>query len=94
MKAMAREERKLKSKNTWSKKTMKQKFLLCIDNEGYKASLEIRKLYETIPDKEAERHNQVRIIDESGEDYLYPSRFFAPVRLSIHTKNRILEKAA
>ena len=73
---------------------MKQKFLLCIDNEGYGASLEIRKLYETIPDKEAERHNQVRIIDESGEDYLYPSRLFAPVRLSIQTKNRILEKAA
>jgi len=73
---------------------MKQKFPLCIDNEGYETSLEIRKLYETIPDKEAERHNQVRIIDESGEDYLYPSRFFAPVRLSIQTKNRILEKAA
>jgi hypothetical protein len=93
MKATAREERKLKSKNTWSKKAMKQKFLLCIDNEGYEASLEIRKLYEVIPDKEAERHNQIRVIDESGEDYLYPSRFFAPVRLSIQTKNRILEKA-
>lgn len=73
---------------------MKQKFLLCIDNEGYEASLEIRKLYETIPDKEAERHHQVRIIDESGEDYLYPSKFFVPVRLSMQTKNRILEKAA
>jgi hypothetical protein len=94
MKAMAREERKLKSKNIWSKKTMKQKFLLCVDNEGYEASLETRKLYETIPDKEAERHKQVRIIDESGEDYLYPSRFFAPVRLSMQTKNRILKKAA
>jgi hypothetical protein len=73
---------------------MRQKFLLCIDNEGYEASLEIRKLYETIPDKEAERHKQVRIIDESGEDYLYPSRLFASVRLSMQTKNRILEKAA
>ena len=73
---------------------MKHKFLLCIENEGYEASLEIRKLYRTIPDKEAERHNQVRIIDESGEDYLYPSTFFAPVRLSVETKNRILEKAA
>jgi len=71
---------------------MKQNFLLCIDNEGYEASLEIRKLYETIPDKEAERHNQVRIIDESGEDYLYPSRFFPPVRLAMQTKNRILKK--
>ena len=72
---------------------MKRKFLLCVDNEGYKASLEVRKLYETIPDEEAERHNQVRVIDESGEDYLYPSKFFTPVRLSMQTKNRIIEKA-
>jgi hypothetical protein len=73
---------------------MKHKFLLCVENEGYEASLEIRKLYETIPDKEAERHSPVRIIDESVEDYLYPSKFFAPVRLSIQTKDKILEKAA
>jgi hypothetical protein len=73
---------------------MKQKFLLCIGNKGYEASLEVRKLYQTIPDKDAERHSQVRIIDESGEDYLYPSRFFAPVRLSIQAKSKILEKAA
>ncbi len=73
---------------------MKQKFLLCVGNEGYAASLEIRKLYEKIPDKEAERNDQVRIIDESGEDYLYPSKFFAPIKLPTQTKNRILEKAA
>jgi hypothetical protein len=73
---------------------MERKFLLCVDNGGYEASLEVRKLYEKLPDKEAERHNQVRIIDESGEDYLYPSRFFAPVRLSMQTKNRIIDKAA
>ena len=73
---------------------MKHKFLLCVENQGYEASLEIRKLYEKLPDKEAERHNQVRIIDESGEDYLYPSSFFAPVKLSIQTKSRIIERAA
>ena len=73
---------------------MKQKFMICVGNSGYEASLEIRKLYEKIPDKEAERHNQVRVIDESGEDYLYPARFFAPVRLLVQTKSRILEKAA
>lgn len=73
---------------------MKHKFLICVENEGYEASLETRKLYETLPDKEAELHNQVRIIDESGEDYLYPSSFFAPVRLSMQTKVKILEKAA
>ena len=60
---------------------MKNKFLFCIDNSGYEVSLEIRKLYEKIPDKEAEELKQVRIIDESGEDYLYPSEFFASVKI-------------
>jgi hypothetical protein len=73
---------------------MKHNFLLCIKNKGYEASLEIRKLYEQLPDKEAERHDQVRVIDESGEDYLYPSSFFATVRLSMETKDKLLEKAA
>ena len=73
---------------------MEHKFLICVDNDGYDASLEIRKLYEKIPDREVERHNQVRIIDESGEDYLYPCRFFAPVRLPLQTKYKILESAA
>ena len=71
---------------------MKNKFLLCVNNEGYEASLELRKLYENIPDKDAERHGQVRIIDESGEDYLYPADYFAPIRLLAETKNKILEK--
>ena len=73
---------------------MRHKFLLCVDNEGYEASLEVRKLYERIPDKEADRHNQVRVIDESGEDYLYPSKFFASVKLPMQIKNRIVRKAA
>ena len=73
---------------------MKNKFLLCIENEGYEASLELRKLYEQLPDKEAEHHKQVRIIDESGEDYLYPSDFFAPIRLPIQTRSKLFEKAA
>jgi len=68
---------------------MKHTFLLCVCNESYEASLELRKLYEKIPDREAERHNQVRIIDESGEDYIYPVTFFAPVRLPAETRNRI-----
>ncbi|MCX5912979.1 MAG: hypothetical protein NTV04_13735 [Deltaproteobacteria bacterium] len=73
---------------------MKNKFLLCVGNKGYEASLELRKLYEQLPDKEAERHNQFRIIDESGEDYLYPSDFFAPIRLPIQTRSKLFEKAA
>lgn len=71
---------------------MKKKFIVCVDNNGYEASLEMRKLYENIPDKEAELHGQLRIIDESGEDYLYPASYFAPVRLLTETRNRILAK--
>lgn len=72
---------------------MRNKLLICVENKGYEASLELRKLYEKLPDKEAERHGQVRIIDESGEDYLYPASYFAPVRLLTETKKRILERA-
>ena len=72
---------------------MKNKFLVCVNNEKYEASLEIRKLYENIADKEAERHGQVRIIDESGEDYLFPASYFAPVRLLSETRSKILAKA-
>ncbi len=71
---------------------MKNKFLLCVNNKGYEASLELRKLYENILDKEAEIHGQVRIIDESGGDYLYPASYFAPIRLLTETRNRILER--
>lgn len=71
---------------------MKNKFLLCVDNKGFEASLEIRKLYKNLPDKEAGRHGQVRIVDESDEDYLYPASYFASVRLLAETKNRIVEK--
>ena len=72
---------------------MKNRFLLCVNNKGYEASLELRKLYESLPDKGAEQHGQVRIIDESGEDYLYPTTYFAPVRLLAETRNRILAQA-
>jgi hypothetical protein len=54
---------------------MKHTYLVCVCNKGYEGSLELRKLYEKIHDKEAEKHSRVRIIDESGEDYLYPAKF-------------------
>lgn len=56
------------------------KFVICAMNGGY-ASLELRKLYEVLPDPEAEKHAQVRIVDESGEAYLYTASFFTPVNL-------------
>jgi hypothetical protein len=56
-------------------------FVICIGNKGYAASLELRKIYQTRPDKTGSKHGQIRVIDESGEDYLYPERFFVPVKL-------------
>lgn len=56
-------------------------FVVCVKNEGYEASLELRKLYQVVPDDASARLAMVRIVDESGEDYLYPDTFFAPVSL-------------
>ena len=53
------------------------RFAVCLNNEGYKASLEIGKLYRVIPDEQAATHGYLRVIDESGEDYGYAAdRFF------------------
>lgn len=56
-------------------------FLICISNEGYAVSLERRKVYEALPDADAARHRFVRVIDESGDDYLYPEEYFVPIEL-------------
>ncbi|TSA22467.1 MAG: hypothetical protein D4R70_01685 [Betaproteobacteria bacterium] len=68
-------------------------FVVCVNNDDYATSLEPRKLYEVLPDEDAAKHGQVRIIDESGEDYLYPESFFAPVELPTLTEERILRVA-
>ena len=56
-------------------------FVVCIRNEGYEVSLELRKIYRIISDTSAERHHLLKVIDESGEDYLYPQDFFLPIEL-------------
>jgi hypothetical protein len=56
-------------------------FAICIKNDDYQASLEIRKIYRIIPDDQADKHQLIRIIDESGEDYLYSQDYFIPVCL-------------
>jgi hypothetical protein len=56
-------------------------FAICVENEGYPASLELWKVYRVLPDEKAAKHQLVRIIDESGEDYLYSERSFIPIKL-------------
>jgi len=63
--------------------------MICVNNRGYEASLEIRKIYEVLSDKTAEKHHQLRVVDESGEDYLFPEDYFASVRLPSATKEKL-----
>ena len=63
-------------------------FVVCVRNEGYEVALERRKIYQVVPDTAAGRHQLLRVIDESGEDYLYPQNFFLPIELP-----KTLEKA-
>lgn len=58
-----------------------RRLVICLDNEGYEASLERRKIYISIPDVQAERLGQIRVIDESGEDYLYDKAAFRQISL-------------
>jgi hypothetical protein len=57
-------------------------FVICLNNQDYPASLETRKVYEVLPNEKAASRGFVRVIDESGEDYLYPTSYFAPIELS------------
>ena len=56
-------------------------FVLCVNNDSYEASLEPRKIYRVVEDAKAEARALVRVIDESGEDYLYPADFFVQIEI-------------
>jgi hypothetical protein len=62
-------------------KTQAKQLVVCIDNEGYAASLEKRKIYIALRDAAADKHGLLRIVDESGEDYLYPKKSFRSITL-------------
>ncbi len=57
-------------------------FVVCVKNEGYPASLELRKIYQVVDDADAANHGFRRVIDESGEDYLFPAELFVPIKLT------------
>jgi hypothetical protein len=73
---------------------MKQsKFVICIDNSDYPASLETRKIYEAIPDSDAAQIGQIRVVDESGEDYLFPEACFIDANLSKEIQAAVVKAA-
>ena len=70
------------------------RFAVCINNKGYKASLEVGKLYRTIPDPMAAKHGYVRIVDESGEDYGYSTDRFYSIVLPKPLERALLKAAS
>jgi hypothetical protein len=70
-----------------------QYIVICLSNEGYEVSLEKRKIYIAFTDDDAEKHGLVRIVDESGEDYLYPSKLFTQVELPPRVHRAVLNAA-
>jgi hypothetical protein len=70
------------------------RFVVCIKNAGYPASLELHKIYRLVTDPDAARAGDVRIVDESGEDYLYPANWFAAVELPRRVKSSLLGRSA
>ncbi len=58
-----------------------ESYVLCVDNGGYPESLEVRKVYAVLPDERAATNDYIRVIDETGEDYLYPAKYFVPIQL-------------
>ena len=61
---------------------MEPRFAVCLANEKFEATLEPRKIYRLLLDSEAEREGLIRVVDESGEDYLYPAAMFEPISVS------------
>ena len=70
-----------------------KELVICVKNEGYSVSLERRKLYVALPDAKAAEHGQLRVIDESGEDYLYPREFFVAIELPQPLRRRVMQAA-
>lgn len=64
-----------------NQKDREQYFVVCVNNQNYPTSLEVKKIYQFIPDEQATHHQMIRVIDESNENYLYPADHFVVIQL-------------
>jgi len=72
----------------------KARFAVCLNNDNYEASLELGKIYQVLPDAKAAKHGLSRVIDESGEDYLFPADWFHPVKLPSSVQHVLVQAAS
>ena len=70
--------------------SVKPQFAICVKNEEYPASLQLWKVYRVLPDERGARHNMIRVVDESGEDYLFSATYFVPVELPQAAESALL----
>ncbi|MCU1267121.1 MAG: hypothetical protein JWM21_3439 [Acidobacteria bacterium] len=75
------------------KKIPAHKFAVCVNNTDYPVALELHKIYRVMPDEEAAEDNDIRVVDESGEDYLYPAAYFVLVDLPQAVEKSLLQAA-
>jgi hypothetical protein len=93
MKRMASGKKKSSASGTSTKRqkrSTESRFVVCVSNREYPASLELHKIYRVIPDKDAESEGDIRVVDESGEDYLFPAKWFVPVKIPQAVKSSLL----
>jgi hypothetical protein len=95
MKPMGLGSGKLNGSGTWINsmqypEPIRPLFAVCINNAEYPASLERHKIYQVLPDEEAARDGDIRVIDESGEDYLYPAYFCVIIEVPQEVEHAIL----
>mgnify|MGYP003347764820 CR=1 FL=1 len=74
-------------------RTLAKRLVICVDNDGYQASLEMHKIYVELPDSHLGKQGLMRVIDESGEDYLYPKILFRAVALPLSIRRREIGRA-
>ena len=72
---------------------VRSRYVVCVNNDGYAASLEKRKIYQLLPDASAKAHHLLRVIDESGEDYLYPADWFVSIAVSPSVARALISTA-
>jgi len=77
--------------STKARRRPQKRFVVCVRNSGYEASLEQNKIYLVLPDADAEQHQQLRIVDESGEDYLFSADRFVAIDVPAAVRASLLK---
>lgn len=95
MKRMASARKSSSGRGTSTKRrtSAEGRFAVCVRNDGYEASLERNKIYAILPDEEAERDGDLRVVDESGEDYLFSADRFVAIEVPAAVKASLLKAA-